>query len=364
MAESETGAERSEAATPRRREEALNEGRIPRSQELTIAVSLLAGAAVFAGVGPTAGRAMRTLVAGGLSNIGMLSLDGASATTLVRDTEWRGAAALLPLVLALAGSTIAISAIQARGVLSIKPLMPDFSRISPKTNAKRLFGSQQVVDLIKSLAKFGLVAAVVYPVLRTAMPQAVNLIQESNLGLVMLVRSLTVRVLATAGVAYLALALGDYLWQWWRYQQSLRMTREEVKQEQRQQDGDPLLKQRRRSLGRARARRQMMRDVKKAHVVITNPTHIAIALRYDPKVAPAPVVLAIGQNLVAERIKELAREAGIPMVENRPLARALLKTARVGTLIPVELYVAVAEVLAFVFRTRGTRGSWAGSARA
>ena len=271
---------------------------------------------------------------------------------------------MLPIVASLAGCTVAISAAQARGVMSIKPLMPDFSRISPKANAKRLFGTEQVVNLLKALAKFGLVGAVVYPALRTAIPTAVALPQESQLSFLMLAKTYAVKVFATAGVAYLALALGDYLWQWWQYQQSLKMTREEVKQESRQQDGDPMLKQRRRQLGRARARRQMMRDVKKAHVIITNPTHIAIALRYDPKIAPAPVVLAIGQNLVAERIKELAREAGIPMVENRPLARALLKSTRVGTLIPVELYVAVAEVLAFVFRTRASRGSWVGSARA
>jgi flagellar biosynthesis protein FlhB len=362
MADTPEG-ERSEAATPRRREEALKEGRIPRSQELTIAGSLLASAAVLTAVGPTTGRAMMQLFTGALSGVGTLALDRQSAATLVRETGLRAAGAILPLILALAGCTLAISAAQARGVLSITPMMPDFARISPAANAKRMFGTQQLVDLIKALAKFGLVAAVVYPALRTALPSAIALAQESQLGFLMMARTYAVKLFASAGLAYLALASADYLWQWWRFQQSLKMTREEVKQEHKQQDGDPLMKQRRRSLGRARARRQMMRDVKKAHVVITNPTHIAIALRYDPKVAPAPVVLAIGQNLVAERIKELAREAGIPMVENRPLARALLKTARVGTLIPVELYVAVAEVLAFVFRTRGSRGSWTGSAR-
>jgi flagellar biosynthetic protein FlhB len=135
------------------------------------------------------------------------------------------------------------------------------------------------------------------------------------------------------------------------------MTKEEVKQEMKQNDGDPHIKQRRRAIARSYARRQMMKDVPKADVVITNPTHIAIAIKYDPNIAPAPIVLAIGQRKVAERIKAIAKEAGVPMVENRPLARALLKTAKVGTLIPFELYMAVAEVLAFVLRTRGRLGA-------
>jgi flagellar biosynthesis protein FlhB len=168
-------------------------------------------------------------------------------------------------------------------------------------------------------------------------------------------------MLGSAGASYLALAGGDYLYQWWQFEKSIRMSKEEIKQEFKQNDGDPHIKQRRRAIARSYARRQMMKDVAKADVVITNPTHIAIAIKYDPSVAPAPIVLAIGQRKVAERIKALAAEAGIPMVENRPLARALLKTAKVGTLIPYELYMAVAEVLAFVVRTRGTRGSWTGS---
>ena len=139
------------------------------------------------------------------------------------------------------------------------------------------------------------------------------------------------------------------------------MTKDEVKQEMKQNDGDPQIKQRRRAVARSYARRPMMKDVPKADVVIVNPTHIAIAIKYDPTIAPAPIVLAIGQRKIAERIKAIAAESGVPMVENKPLARALLKTAKVGTLIPYELYMAVAEVLAYVVRTRGHRGSWQGS---
>jgi flagellar biosynthesis protein FlhB len=181
--------------------------------------------------------------------------------------------------------------------------------------------------------------------------------QTSQLGFLFVVKRYSVRMLATAGGAYLALAAGDYVWQWWQYEKSLRMTKEEVKQEHKANEGDPHIKQRRRAIARSYARKQMMKDVPKADVVIINPTHIAIAIKYDASLAPAPVVLAIGMNKVAERIKEIARESGVPMVENRPLARALLKTAKVGTMIPYELYMAVAEVLAFVLRTRGRLGA-------
>jgi flagellar biosynthetic protein FlhB len=134
------------------------------------------------------------------------------------------------------------------------------------------------------------------------------------------------------------------------------MTKDEVRQETKQQDGDQLVKSRIRAVARARIRRQMFADVPTADVVIVNPTQRAIALRYDPVAAPAPVVLAMGERKVAERIKQIAREHGVPMIENRPLARALLATARVGTTIPAELYAAVAEVLAFVYRQRALRG--------
>ena len=245
--------------------------------------------------------------------------------------------------------------------MSLKPIMPQWSRIDPTENVKNLFGSRPIVDLFKSLGKLGIIGFALYVSIRALMPEAISLSQTSQVGLLYVVKKYAIRMLLTAGGAYLALAAGDYIWQWWQYEQSLKMTKDEVKQEMKQNDGDPHIKQRRRAIARSYARRQMMKDVPKADVVIVNPTHIAIAIKYDPTVAPAPIVLAIGQRMIAERIKAIASEAGVPIVQNKPLARALLKTAKVGTLIPYELYMAVAEVLAFVLRTRGTRGSWQGS---
>ena len=364
MAGDSSEAERTEEATPKRREDAHDEGRIPKSQELTIAMSLLGSAVVLSSLAPVAGHSLLELFGSGLANLGTVSLNGESATMLIRDTVVRAAGATLGMIAALSVGSFAMAALQARGVLSLKPITPQFSRINPVENAKNLIGMKQIVELLKQLAKMAVVGAAVYASIKAALPDAIALSQQSQLGFLFVVKRYAVRMLATAGGAYLALAAADYIWQWWQFEKQLRMTKEEVKQEMKQNDGDPHIKQRRRSIARQYARKQMMKDVPQADVVIVNPTHIAIAIKYDVSLAPAPIVLAIGMNKVAERIKEIAAESGVPMVENRPLARALLKSAKVGTMIPYELYMAVAEVLAFVLRTRGKLGASRLSVRA
>jgi flagellar biosynthetic protein FlhB len=330
---------------------------VPRSQELTIAVSLLGSALAISALAPIMGRSLMSIVGEGLTQIGTMRVDVGSAPLILRETFARAGMATLGLLLAMGGATLAIGALQARGVFSFKALAPKFSRISPAENFKNLVGMRSVVELIKALAKVAIIGLAVWGSIKSVIPDAVVLSQTSQLGFLFIVKRYAIRMLASAGVAYLALAGADYLWQWWQHEKQLKMTKEEVKQEMKQNDGDPHIKQRRRAIARSYARKQMMKDVPKADVVIVNPTHIAIAIKYDPDIAPAPIVLAIGMNKIALRIKEIAAEAGVPMVENRPVARALLKTAKVGTMIPYELYMAVAEVLAFVIRTRGKLGA-------
>jgi flagellar biosynthetic protein FlhB len=175
----------------------------------------------------------------------------------------------------------------------------------------------------------------------------------------------SVRLLRNAGMMFLVLAGADYAFQRWKTLEDLKMTKQEVKEEYKAQEGNAEVKSRRRQIARDRVRQQMFKDVPKADVVIVNPVHIAVAIKYDPEVAPAPYVIALGRRKVAERIKDIAFDHGIPVIENIPLARALVAAAKVGTLIPVELYLAVAEVLAFVMRQRerfGTR--WRGTVTA
>lgn len=360
----DTEAERTEEATPKRREEAREEGRIAKSQELTIAVSLLGSAMAISALTPMMGRSLLNILGEGLSQIGTMRVDVGSAPLIIRDTLVKAGTATLALLLAMAAATLAIAALQARGVFSLKALAPKFERISPAANIKNMIGMRSVVELIKSIAKLLIIGFAVWGSIKSAIPDSVALSQMSQMGFLFIVKKHAIRMLASAGAAYLALAAADYLYQWYRHEQQLKMTKEEVKQEMKQNDGDPHIKQRRRAIARQYARKQMMKDVPKADVVIVNPTHIAIAIKYDPTVAPAPYVLAIGMNKVAERIKEIAAEHGVPMVENRPVARALLKTAKVGTMIPYEMYLAVAEVLAFVIRTRGKLGASNLNARA
>ncbi|MGQ0646116.1 MAG: EscU/YscU/HrcU family type III secretion system export apparatus switch protein [Gemmatimonadaceae bacterium] len=347
--------EKTEAPTPRRRDEARKEGRIPRSPELTTSFVLL-GSALLLNVASPLGAQLVGLFADGLRAVGAAPLGTDSAVSLLRSTGartlvviggWGGALMLLGL---------AIAAPQARGVLSSKPLQPDFQRLNPVKNAGRILGIQSIADLVKSLLKLTVVSFAVYSAMRAAWQDIMSLSQHSSYAFLAVTKLYVVKLLTTSGLCYLGLAAADYVFQLWRHEQSLKMSRDEIKEEMKQSEGDPLVKQRMRSFARAIARRQMLRAVPKADVVITNPTHIAIALQYDPDKAPAPIVLAMGQRKVAEKIKQIARENGVPCIENKPLARALLGSARIGQLIPAELYVAVAEILAFVIRRRLIRG--------
>lgn len=358
-----SGQERTEEATPKKRQDTHDEGNVPRSPELTTAVLLLGTALVLNVSGVALAESVYALFGASLANVGTVTLDGGSAVALIRQLSMRTLPALAWFLLAMAGLALSISGVQARGVFSLKPLGPNWDRLSPAANLKKMLGPQTLVELLKSLVKLGLVGLVVYKSLRSALPDVAALAQQSPLALLTVVRHYALRLLTMAGLSYLGLAVADYGYQIWQHEKGMRMSREDIKQEMRSSEGDPQLKQRIRSIARSRARRQMMKDVPRADVVIANPTHIAIALLYDPDNFPAPIVLAMGERKVAERIKALAFESGVPVIENKPLARALLATARVGTMIPAELYLAVAEILAFVIKQRALAPSrWRGSA--
>lgn len=362
MANDSSMQDRTEAATPKKRQDAHDEGQVPRSVELNTAVLLLGAASILTMLGPGAGRTIREIFGHGLFVAGAVPLDANSSVGLLRDVGWRALAAIAPLLVGMAVIALAITGAQARGVLSTKPLGPNWKRLDPITNAKRMLGLQPWVELARSLLKLLVIGLAVYYSLSRAWPEIVALAQQSPIALLEISRRYGLRLLVTAGGTYLVLAALDYGYQLWQHEKQLKMTKQEVKEEAKEQDGDPMVKARMRAFGRQLARRQMFQAIPSADVVITNPTHIAVALRYDPEMSDAPIVVAMGQRKVAERIKAIAKENGVPCVENKPLARALLASARVGMSIPVELYMAVAEVLAFVFQQRAARGNWGGSA--
>jgi flagellar biosynthetic protein FlhB len=248
---------------------------------------------------------------------------------------------------------VAVTIAQTGILIAHKRLKVDFERVNPLSGVKRLVSLQGIVELLKALLKFTVVGWVAYSFLRS---RANDLIAFSQMDIRTslghwseLAGALTIRT----GAVYLLLALVDYGYQRWQYLRSLRMTKEEVKEEYKQQEGDPVIRSRIRGQMRRIARQRMMANVRLADVIITNPTHLAVAIQYKTEEMSAPKVMAKGAYLMAERIIELARKHNIPIVQNIPLARALFRSVEVDQEIPPDLYMAMAEVLAYVYRLRG-----------
>lgn len=350
----EDGQERTEAPTQKKRDEARREGRVPRSQEVSAATLLLAGTGALALVG---GASLATqavhLLGQGLGHISVIPLTDLDAVTLLRDVGRGTLFALLPFLLCVGGISLLVNAIQGRGAVSIDPVMPKLSHVDPIAGLGRLVSVQAVFNVLKAVLKLVVIGFVAWLVFRRAWPQILSTSGAPVATVLAVTRALSIKLALLVGLAFLMVAAIDYGFQVWQYEKSLRMTKQEIVKESRESEGDPAVKGRIRQLQRAMARKRMLTKVSTADVVVTNPTHIAVALKYDPLVASAPIVLAMGERLLAQRIKDLAFKAGVPVIENVPLARALLAGAKVGSPVPPALYVAVAEVIAFVFGRRG-----------
>ncbi|WP_376091909.1 flagellar biosynthesis protein FlhB [Roseomonas sp. CCTCC AB2023176] len=257
-----------------------------------------------------------------------------------------GLAVAAAAALGFAAATLA----QTRGLISSKGLMPRLSRLSPAAGLKRLFGPDGLLEFLKTLLKIAAVGAAVWPVL-SGTERLSTVAQLDAAGLLRFVGDRASALLAATLAAFAGIAALDLLWVRFRHLRQLRMSRQEMKEELRDTDGDPQLKGRLAALRRSRAKSRMMAAVPRAAVVITNPTHYAVALAYEDGAAAAPRIVAKGADEVAGRIREAARDAGVPLVSNPPLARALFRL-ELGTEIPPDHYQAVAEIIAFVWRRR------------
>ncbi len=355
--------DKTEEPTGKRLEEAREKGNIPKTVELTTAAMLFGAAVIFTSVAPQMGRYLREVMSTSLYNAGANIRDPQDLLFDMIGLGWRSLGQLSLLLGAFTAVAFVSTALQARGILTTKTLEPSFEKINPLNNLKRVFGTQGLADLAKSLLKLLIIGSVVYSVVDDVWRDVLSVAQHGPMGVATLFQVHATALLRKTGIAFIALAGADYGFQWWRWHKGLMMSKQEVKEENKAAEGDPMIKSRIRSAQRAMARKRMMADVATADVVIVNPVHIAVAIKYDPMVAPAPVIIAIGQRMLAEKIKQLAFEHGVPIIENIPVARALLASkAQPGTQIPIELYVAVAEVLAFVMRQKARfGGSWMGS---
>jgi flagellar biosynthetic protein FlhB len=343
---------KTEAPTQKKKKDARKKGTISKSQDLGPWITLLVATYVIpATIGATSSVAVSSLAS--LRAIAAQP-DSQKSVDLLGQALFGGFMALLPFlgVCTLVGVVTHVG--QTGLMLSLHPLKPDFKRINPIEGTKRLFSPKSLWDTAKQVVKSVLITWLSWPHVTRV---AENLTSDGRVSLMDgLAESSRALMAMTRVVCYaiIVVALVDYMYQRRSTILDLKMTKQEVRDEMRNSEGDPHIKQRIRSMQMALSRSRMMADVPTASVVITNPTHVAIALRYDPLSGGAPKVVAAGIDAVAMRIREKAREAGVPIVEAKPLARALWRACEVGDEIPAPLYEAVAKVLAFVRRLRGS----------
>ncbi len=349
MAE-ESDLERTEPASSRRIEQAREEGQVPQSRELVAFAVLAAGAGSLWALGGWFSQRSTALLRDGLSFERAAAFDTQQMITTSAGLAVEALVTVLPLFLLTMLAAILAPMTIGGLVLSPKAMQFDLTRMSPIKGIGRMFSWQSVAELIKALLKSLLIGGVIYWVVRHEQDQLFALImQPIETGVVSFIHILLFSFMAVvAGVAIIAMI--DVPFQLWQYYDKLKMTREELRQEHKEMEGDPQLKARIRNQQREIARRRMMSEVPKADVVVTNPTHFAVALKYDAATMVAPQIVAKGMNLVAQRIRELAAENKVPILEAPPLARALHRHAEIGDQVPSGLYTAVAEVMAYVYQ--------------
>jgi len=265
-------------------------------------------------------------------------------------------AIVLPLLLTLMAAGVVSNLMQVGFIFSGEPIQPKLSKVSPLKGLKNLFSFRTVAELLKSVIKIAVVGVIAYLTIHGEALDVLPLMEASVGQIMMYIGRVSFKILFATCWVLIVLALLDYLYQHWEHGRSLRMSKQELKDEYKNTEGDPLIKSRIRRLQREMAMRRMMTKIPTADVVITNPTHLAVALRYDQAQMAAPVVVAKGANLIAQRIKDIARENGVAVVENKPLAQVLYRMVDVMEAIPDNLYQAVAEVLAYVYRLKGNQG--------
>ena len=354
------GEEKSFPATQRRRDQARKEGNVAKSPEFGAAATLLAiVVALHAALPGAMGQSLldNVHVAFRFSPSELNFNLGTAHNWQMQGMYWAGRIIIPALSLAMVLG-VAVNIGQVGFQVTPETLQPKFERVNPLSGFKRLFSMRGTVELIKGIAKMSIVGGICYSIVRGALDDGLlSMTGVSLWNTIGQVGGLLWTIGIRVSVALLILAVADYAYQKYDYEKNLRMSSSEMKQEMKDTDGDPHVKARIRRIQREMSKRRMMQDVPKADVVITNPTHFAIALLYEstPGKPAAPKVIAKGADFIAQQIKELARENKVPIVENKPLAQQLYKTVEVGQEIPGDLYEAVAQVLAFVYRTYGRK---------
>lgn len=343
--------ERTEKATPKKREDARKKGQIARGAELPSALALLAAVSALYTFGSTMIEEVNANIRASASHI--------AGSHLLTDTDLHlmllhggKFLALLTLPIAAFGFAAVVVGNFAQGGLSFTgaPFLRGGEKLNPVSNLKRIFGPDALVNLAKSAVKLAFICIVAYGVLGPVVAEAPALMNAPLQTVATKLGEILFALAFRSGIVLLVLAAADYGYAYYKHEKSLRMTKQEIRDEYKQQEGDPMIKGMRRRAARTMAQKRSLIEVPSATVVVTNPTHFAVALRYDRSRDAAPTVVAKGADNFAAKIREIARENEVPLIENPPLARGLYKAVEPNQTIPVEFFGAVAEVLAYVYR--------------
>ena len=352
MAEQRSDQERTEKATPKKRQEARKKGQVAKSQELASVAVLLACLGVFYfGSYYMIGKMLNVMRQLFVESV-QFNIDCNNIQHFLVGFANEIFGLLFPLFLAVFSIALLVNYFQVGFVLSTDSIQPKLSKINPINGFQRLFSMKSLVELIKNVFKILIIVSLVYITIKGEIENFIPLSEQSVGEILVYIGKLAFKIVFRTCLLLIILAIFDYLYQRWEYEKNLKMSKQEVKDEFKQTEGDPIIRARIKRLQREAARKRMMASVPKADVVITNPTHLAVAIHYDQSRMSAPKVVAKGRGHIAEKIRQIATENRVTIVEDRPLAQILYKMVDVDEVIPTNLYKAVAEVMAFVYSMR------------
>lgn len=351
MAE-DSAQEKTEKATPKRLKDARDKGQVARSRELNSAALVLLGAGGLWALGEHMGAALTGVMRAGFAVDRAAAFDPSALATRLGEAAGQALWALAPWLLLAVVVAAAAPLLLGGFLLSGENLTPKLERLSPAKGLKRVFSAQGAVETGKALAKFLVLGGIAWLAVRQMAPALLALGSEPMPGAILHAGGLAAKAFFLTALGLLLIAAADVPFQLWNHARQLRMTRQDIKDEMKEIEGRPEVRGRIRQRQQELSRRRMMQDIPGASVVVTNPTHYAVALRYDVGGDGAPRLVAKGADLVAQQIRALAREHGVPILEQPPLARALFYTTRLGAEVPRELYTVVAQVLAWVYQLR------------
>lgn len=355
MSDAQDDSQKTEEPTPRKLSEARKKGQITQSKEVPNFATLFGMTFMVAILAPF----MALQFYGSLSRVfdqaALVHIDAASTGEILFDLTLDSLIALSPMFALFVVLALLANLSQSGILFTTDPITPKFEKISPISGLKRLFSLKSIVEFLKGVVKLSIVAAIAYALLSPELDRAEELMDMDLVEVLEEVQTLVIKLMIGVLAFMFVVAIADYLYQRYEFMKQMRMSRQEIRDEHKQSEGDPQVKARLRQIRMDRARRRMMSAVPQADVVVTNPTHFAVALKYDTKTMAAPTVVAKGADAVALRIREVANENDVPIVENPPLARALFASVELDQQIPEAHYKAVAQVISYVYQIKGRK---------